>query len=93
MDTVKQFEETVGLTLDILQEQAVDEQGALTCMILFELLPDQAKSTLKSSRWWQDLMIPKSNTSCLILDTYLAPQPLQWSHLVDTLLPQLRAPK
>ena len=84
MDSVQQFEETLGLTLDILMEQAVEEQGALTCMIIFELLPDQAKRTLKSSRWWQDLLTAKA--SIPIIDTYPAPQPLQWSHLVDTLI-------
>ena len=86
METVKQFEETMSLTLEILREQAVDEQGALMCMIVFELLPDQAKRALKASHWWHDLVAAKASADYPFLDVYPAPQPFQWSHLVDSLI-------
>ena len=55
-------------------------------MIIFELLPDQAKQALKASQWWRDLMTAKSCTDYPFVDKYPAPQPLQWSHLVDSLI-------
>ena len=62
MDSAKTFEDTLSATLEVLSEQALDDQGALQCMVVFELLPEQAKRALKTSRWWKDVLEAKSSS-------------------------------
>ena len=58
----------------------------MTCMIMFELLPDKTKQSLKNSRWWTDLLQAKHSSDYTFIDMYPAPQPLQWNHLIDSLI-------
>ena len=51
MDLAKLFEQTVSMTMDILQDQAIQQEEALMCLIMLELLPNHAKRALRDSRW------------------------------------------
>ena len=43
MESAKRFEQTVAMTMDILQDQAFQQEEALMCLIMFELLSNHAK--------------------------------------------------
>ena len=47
LESPKLFELAVSMTMDILQDQAIQQQEALVCFIMFELLPNYAKRALK----------------------------------------------
>ena len=72
--------------MDVLVDNAIDQREALACFLTFELLPNNTKRALKDSRWWTDLHKAKLSIKYVFKNSFLAPQPLQWKHLIDTLI-------
>ena len=80
------FEASVKATMDEMRNHSIQPEELLACYTTFELLPNQAKQALKNSRWWVDVIAMRDKPSFKIQDAYPTPQPLQWKHLIDTLV-------
>ena len=86
LESTQAFEDSISATMDKLRNHSIEPEEMLACCITFELLPNYVKQALKNSWWWVDVLTAKNGGEYTIQDTYPAPQPLHWKHLIDTLV-------